>query len=160
MYLESSKTSFDCRPLNPKLVFSITRLCCVPIIPYPEGSENLLYPQVSTAATQEVLCSKGSMETCKNLREAMQQTLMLLKVCEGKSTWHQHPQVRGRLHTTLLPAPSARSQSPTFSLSFSVNLFRSRVRCCPLRLRRREARIEQTCSGVGRREENTLRSEQ
>lgn len=56
------------------------------------------------------------------------------------------------------PFPSAGSwphltvhQGPTFSLSFSVNLFRSRVRCCPLRFRRREARIEQTCSGLGRR---------
>lgn len=47
-------------------------------------------------------------------------------------------------------------QAPTFSLSFSVNLFRSRVRCCPLRFRRREARIEQTCSGLGRRKENML----
>lgn len=59
----------------------------------------------------------------------------------------RHPALPGTL-PALLPAGCRHTaeHSLTFSLSFSVNLFSSRVLCCPLRFRRREARMEQTCS--------------
>lgn len=78
----------------------------------------------------------------------------------GQDHSTQHSSDRTGETALFLPWVLAPSYSPPSALPshchFQWIYSEAGVRCCPLRFRRREARIEQTCSGLGRRKENML----